>query len=224
VARPESSKGAQDPHPERGQPKQLVVASTAGITAYDPATGNEIWNYKWTFTGMPLRTVASPLYADGMVIANAGDGNGARHTIAVKAAGNGDVSANNLVWEQTRTLPYAPTMLASGGYLYFVNDLGLAGCISARTGQVIWTQRLGSNVTSSPILVDDKIYSADEKGTVYVFRASSKFELLARNEMGERVMATPAVSSNRLLIRGQEHLFCIAKPPDKRAARQESAE
>src|SRR5205823_4310750 len=95
-----------------GQPAELIVASTAGITGYDPNTGSEKWSYTWTFTGMALRTVASPVYGNGLIFANSGDGSGARYTIAVKPGGNGDVTATNLAWEGKKNhLPYVPSML-----------------------------------------------------------------------------------------------------------------
>jgi len=191
--------------------KELLVASTAGVTGYDPATGKENWNYTWHHTKMPLRTVASPTIADGVVIVNAGDGSGPRHTIAVKLGGSGDVTQTHLAWENTKTLPYVPTMLAQGEYAYSVNDIGIATCHLARTGKEIWSHRLGSEMTASPIMVDGKIYAAGEDGKVYVFEAAPQFKLLATNTLGEDVSSTPAVANGKIFIRGQQHLFCIGK-------------
>ena len=70
-------------------------------------------------------------------------------------------------------------------------------------------------VSASPVLIDGKIYAIDYDGKVYVFEAGPKFKLLATNEVGESVSATPAVSDGRLFIRGEEHLFCIGKPKAK---------
>jgi outer membrane protein assembly factor BamB len=207
---------------EPGTPAQLLVVSTAGITTYDPHTGSIHWDYTWTFDGMPLRTVASPLYGNGLVIANSGDGGGARHTIAIKAGGKGDITSSALVWEHKRTLPYVPTMLLYGKHLYFVNDMGLAGCVVAATGEVVWTERLGGNVTASPVLIDGNIFCVNEAGTVFVFPAEPTFKLLAKNPLDEPVIATPAVAGQRMFIRGVTHLFCIGKPTA--AAKSESQE
>jgi hypothetical protein len=46
-----------------------------------------------------------------------------------------------------------------------------------------------------------------------VYPAAPAFKLLAKNSLGEGVRATPAVSNGRLFIRGDQHLFCIGKPP-----------
>jgi outer membrane protein assembly factor BamB len=205
-----------------GQPAELIVASTAGITSYNPKTGSENWKYSWSFTGMALRTVACPVYADGLIFANSGDGNGSRHLIAVKPGGTGDAAAANLAWEwkKNRPFPYVPTMLSWGDHLYFVNDRGDAGCVVAKTGQVVWTEHLCEAVTASPILIDGKIYAISEDGVVYLFEAAPTFKLLAKNPLGEPVSATPAVADNRLFIRTRTHLLCIGKPVEKRAARE----
>lgn len=193
------------------QEPQLIVASTAGITSYKPGSGKENWNWNWSFVGKPLRTVSSPILHQGMVLANSGDGDGARESVAVLAEGKGEVGPSNLVWQKGKPFPYVPNMLARGDHAFFVNDKGRASCIVARTGEEVWFETLGGEFTSSPILVDGKIYAINEDGKVFVFLAEPKFKLLARNTMDEEVMATPAVADNRLYIRGKTHLFCIGR-------------
>jgi outer membrane protein assembly factor BamB len=191
---------------------QLIVSSTAGITSYNPQTGAENWNWVWTFNGMALRTVGSPITAEGLIIATSGDGSGLRHMVAVKAGGKGDVTHENLAWENKRDFPYVPTMLTSGENLYFVTDAGLAGCCTAKSGIRIWSERLSSGFSASPVLIDGKVYACAEDGDVFVFPATPSFALLAKNSLGEPIAATPAVANHRLYIRGKDHLFCIGKP------------
>ncbi len=201
-------------HPAgRGQ-AQLIVASTAGIAGYDPRSGKEAWSYTWSFPGMALRTVASPIAADGLVFATAGDGRGDREMIAVKLGGKGDVTRTHLAWEKNKNTPYVPTPLAHKGHLYVVNDDGLAACYVAKTGAEVWRERLDRNVgkvSASPVLIDGKVYAFDVRGNVFVFAASPTFELLARNAVGESVFSSPAVADGRLYVRGSKHLFCIGK-------------
>jgi outer membrane protein assembly factor BamB len=190
---------------------ELIVASTAGVASYDPANGEANWTFTWTFAGKPLRTVGSPIFVDGLILATSGDGGGDRHAIAVKAYGKGDVSKTNLVWENRKALPYVPTVLVHDGHIYAVNDMGVASCWLAKTGENVWTERLGGNVSASPILVDGKVYAITEEGEVHVFRAATKFEPLGRSQLGESVIASPAVAGERLFIRGRQHLYCIGK-------------
>jgi outer membrane protein assembly factor BamB len=205
---------------EKKDGAELIVASTAGITSYNPASGDVNWNFVWKFTGMALRTVSSPISGNGLVFATSGDGSGARATIAVKVGGKGDVTATNLAWERRDefNLPYVPCLLAYGDYVFSVTDLdrgkrkrGMAACYQAKTGEEVWSEELGASFTASPILIDGKIYAVNDKGEVYVFEAGSKYKLLAKNPIGEPVSASPAVADGRLFIRGKEHLFCIGK-------------
>src|SRR5260370_42537586 len=108
-------------------------------------------------------------------------------------------------------------MLTWGEHLYYVSDHGEVGCVVGKTGDPVWTGDLQATVTASPILVDGKIYAISDDGVVHVFPAATSFRLLAKNPLGERVTATPAVADNRLFIRGETHLFCIGKPVEKSA-------
>src|SRR5262249_12874007 len=154
----------------------------------------------------------SPIYTQGLILATSGDGDGSRHMMAVKVGGQGDVSKTHVAWEQKRTFPYVPGMLAAGDHIYYINDLGIAACYVTKTGQNVWNERLGGDTKASPVLIDGKVYAVNEAGTVYVFAAEPTFKLLAKNSIGESVIASPAVADNRLFIRGQSHLFCIGKP------------
>ncbi len=191
---------------------ELIVASTAGVGSYNPADGSENWDYVMSFATHPLRTVASPIAAGGLVIANAGEGGAGRHLVALRPDGKGDVTRTALAWEDDKSFSYVPTLLASGDYLYCVNDQGFASCHVAKTGEEVWKKRLGSPMTASPVLIDGKVYAAGEDGEVYVFEASpTAFKLLAKNSLGEGVTSTPAVANNRLYIHGKEDLYCIGK-------------
>jgi outer membrane protein assembly factor BamB len=193
--------------------KELIVASTAGITGYNPADGKANWWYNWKFRGMALRTVGSPIVAGNLAIATSGDGRGDRDVIAVKLGGKGEVSADHLAWQNRKPypFPYVPCLLAHGDYLYSVHDKGVASCHVAATGEEVWKERLDTGFTASPILVAGKVYAVANNGTVYVFAAEPKFKKLAENALGESVSSTPAVADNRLYVRGDKHLFCIGK-------------
>ncbi len=199
-----------------GEEAELIVASMAGITGYDPKSGGVNWNWTWSFPETPLRTVGSPVSSQGLVFANSGNGGGGRHIVAVKPGEKGNGTKTSKVWDKKRGFPYVPSMLVWKDHLYYVNDQGLASCHVAQTGEPVWTDvRLGGTMTASPVLIDGKIYAVNEEGQVYVFEAGPQFKLLGKSSIGEPVMATPAVATNRLFIRGDKHLFCIGKPADK---------
>jgi outer membrane protein assembly factor BamB len=193
-----------------GRKPELVVASTKGITGYDPDTGALHWNWEWDFkTKLLLRTVASPICENGLVFATSGDSPaGPRHMVAIQPSG----STATLVWENLKDFPYMSTILAHGKHIYFVNDKGRAGCFEAATGKRAWYGLLEGDFTSSPVVIDGKIYVANDYGDVYVIAANpDSFQLLHKNSLGESVRATPAVADERMFIRGARHLFCIGK-------------
>jgi outer membrane protein assembly factor BamB len=190
---------------------ELFVASTTGLTGYDPQTGHENWNWVWHFDRKPLRTVASPVFSQGLIFANSGDGDGDRHAVAVRPGQNRNGPSASLVWENKKILPYVPSLLAFDDYIFAVNDKGLALCYMAQTGKLIWDKHLANGFSASPVLIDGKIYAVSEDGEVFVFPAAPSYKQLAKNSIGEKVRASPAVANDRLFIRGQEHLFCIGK-------------
>jgi outer membrane protein assembly factor BamB len=215
---------------ERDGRTEVVVASTAGVTSYDPKDGAVVWNWTWVWKpdpdapkpkgkgkggpGGPLRHVGGPIYHNGMIFAISGDGGGDRHMVALKMEGTGDVTDNALVWQRKKETAYVPMPLAHGDYVFWVTDKeNKAVCVEAKTGKEVWNERLGGSaqVTASPVLIDGKIYSVADDGKVYVFAAGPKFDLLAKNDLKEAVSASPAVADGKLYIRGANHLFCIGK-------------
>lgn len=199
---------------EQNGTTRVIVSSTAGLAGYDPSNGKEMWAYTWKFSNKSLRTVGSPIYTQGILVAASGDGSGDRHTIAVRLEDKGDAATTNLLWQsEDGKMPYVPTFLANGDYLYFVDDkVGTAVCLEAKTGKVVWEkEKLVGTTTASPVLIDGKVYAVSEKGDVHVFAADPTFKEIATNSLREGVMASPAVANGRLLIRGSSHLFCIGK-------------
>jgi outer membrane protein assembly factor BamB len=191
---------------------EVVISSTAGLAGYEPDTGKPNWQWSWSFEGMALRTVGCAVAStdQGTIFAISGDGNGARHMVAVRRTSNPE-----LIWEKKRGTPYVPVPLIQGDYIYWINDNGFAICCEAKTGNEVFNEHVTSGVTASPILVNGNIYAINERGTVFVFAAKPKYEQLHKAELDEQVFASPAVTEGRLYIRGQSHLFVIGKGVSK---------
>jgi outer membrane protein assembly factor BamB len=201
-----------------GRHVELIVASTAGITAYDPVSGTVRWNWDWTFEGKPLRNVGSPLAGPGLVLAVSGDGDGSRHLVAV--APPTGTSSPQLLWEKKRGTPYVPCPLIHGEYIYWVNDNGFAGCVKARTGETVYEERITAGVTASPVLLNGYIVAVDERGNVFSYPAEPTFSRPRRLALGEAVYASPAVANGRLYIRGEKHIYVIATKGNRSGAGQ----
>lgn len=139
--------------------------------------------------------------------------------LAVRPGGGGAVTDTHVVWTFTRGLPYCPSPLFCNGRLYLVKNGGLASCFNARTGKVAFQEeRIGAlgDYFASPIAAAGKVLMISQSGTAVVLRAGDQLEVLARNKLGENVMATPAIIGPTLYLRTDEHLWAFAEVGVKR--------
>jgi outer membrane protein assembly factor BamB len=95
--------------------------------------------------------------------------------------------------------------------LYTCADNGVFSAYEAKTGEVVYQERLPSSFSASPVAADGKIYLASQDGDVFVVKAGRKFELLATNPMGQPLMATPALSGGFLILRGENTIYAIGE-------------
>ncbi len=194
---------------------QVVVNGYRHIGGYDPATGAEVWRMR----GGGDIPVPTPVFGHGLIfITNA---HGPMSPIyAIRPSARGDItlageSANDSVaWSYSRGGGYMQTPLVYGDLLYNCRDNGALSVYDARTGERLYQERLGSGggFSASPVAADGKVYFSSEDGDVFVLAAGARFELLARNPMGEVTMATPAISEGMLLFRTQGHVVAVAPP------------
>jgi outer membrane protein assembly factor BamB len=137
---------------------------------------------------------------------------GENTALMIRAGGAGDVSTTHVAWKQARGLPVVPTPLAYGDYVYLVKDGGMVTCLDAETGAPAYQQeRLGAlgNYYASPVAADGRIYAASLQGVVVVLKAGPEFEVLARNDLGESIAATPAIADGHLYVRTAQHLYAF---------------
>ncbi len=182
------------------------------MIAYRPSDGRELWRARGTTDTVSPTTIVGPrsMIDGGLVISTSGR-NGP--VIAIRPGGSGDVTLSRVVWKVRRGGAYVPTGLVYRNRLFTISDGGVAACYNAGNGEVIWRERLRGSFSASLVAGAGMIYATSERGTIHVFRAADEFELLGANEMGERVLATPAISNGDLFIRTGERLYCVASPP-----------
>ena len=107
-----------------------------------------------------------------------------------------------------------PTPIAYQGRLYVLANNGVFDAYDAATGKEIYRERIahgGLGFSGSPVAADGRIYLSGEGGEVFVVRAGDEFAVEAEMDMGEPLMATPAIVGGTLLIRGRDHLFAIGR-------------
>jgi outer membrane protein assembly factor BamB len=187
---------------------QLIMTGCDLVTGLDPLTGNKLWETKGSTTECVTSAVT-----DGTHVFTSG-GYPKNHVSAVKA----DESAK-VVWENGIRV-YVPSLLVKDGYLYGVQDGGVATCWKCDTGKQVWAGRLGGTFSSSPVLVGDRIYATNEAGKTFIFKASpDRLEVEAENQLGDEVFATPTICAGRIYHRvattkdkkRQEWLYCLGE-------------
>jgi outer membrane protein assembly factor BamB len=189
----------------QGLRTELITNGAERMIGYDPATGRELWR----LSGSSKNTTPTPVVSGDLIFITSGYR--MNPIFAVRPGGSGDIGGSRFVaWQSDRDGSYMTTPLAYGGFLYTCQNNGVLSCYRAATGERVYQRRIASGAFSaSPIASDGKIYFASEDGDVYVVRAGAEYELLATNPMGEVLMATPAATARRLLLRGQNHLFSV---------------
>jgi outer membrane protein assembly factor BamB len=182
---------------------ELVVNSTVGIEAYDPTTGRELWH----FNEPNQYPIPMAMHHEGVIYWSRGYRSGPY--AAVRPGGRGDISKSHVLWHVPTGAPYISSLVYYDGLLYMAGDVGVITCVDARTGERVWRERLGGVYTASPVAADGKIYLVGESGETLVLAAGRTPEVLSRNAIDGRVLASPAIAGGRLFIRTDDHLVAI---------------
>lgn len=186
-----------------GKP-QLVSTAAVGTVAYDPATGKELW--KVHHGGM---NAASPaVMGEGKVFISIGYGS---KLLAINPTGSGEVTKSHIEYTYGREVPSRAAPLLVGDLLFLVSDKGVATCLEAKTGKVVWTRRITGNYSSSPVYAEGRFYILDHDGKGYVLSADREGMLLATNRLDAGARATPAIAGKALFVRTYTHLYRIEK-------------
>ncbi len=188
---------------EVGGKKQVVSAGSGVIAGYDLATGSEIWRVRHG----GYSVIPRPVYGHGLVFLSTGYDT--PELLAIRPDGQGDVTDTHIAWKTRRSAPNTPSPLLVGNELYLVSDAGTASCLDAQTGKVHWQERVGGAYSASPVFGVGRIYLLAEDGQTVVLKAGKEFEVLARNPLGERALASPAAADGALYIRTEKQLFRI---------------
>jgi outer membrane protein assembly factor BamB len=192
-----------------GRP-QVILAGTAATVSYDLASGEEVWRC----TGLTSNVIPTPVIGHGMVFLMSGFRGSSLQAVRLEQA-RGDITGGDAIaWGLDRATPYVPSPVLSGRTLYFLRgSTGTITCFDAVTGQQHYEgQRLEElpNVYASPVAAGGRIYVCGREGAVAVLEDGPEFKLLATNQMGEGIDASPAIAGDEIYLRGSRHLFCIA--------------
>jgi outer membrane protein assembly factor BamB len=196
------------------------------LMAYNLADGTE----RWWVAGLPPCGKSTPVIGGGLLFLAAPDiilepaaiknnptraadfyANNAARVLAVRPGTTGDVSETNVVWSERRGVPGVPSPLYYGGRLYSFQNGGIVFCRDAKTGELLYSGRLGAlgDYYSSPVAADNKVYVASSEGVVVVLDAGQELKILARNKLDGEILATPALVDSHIYIRTESHLYAF---------------
>ena len=182
---------------------QVVAPGSDCVLALDPKTGAIIWDVRY----VGYSVVPKPVYDGGLVfISTSFDSS---KMLAIRPTGKGVVTDSHVEWQVDRNIPKTPSMIAHEGLVYSVSDDGIALCVEAKTGEVVYRKRLGGNYSASPLMAAGRIYFTSEEGVTTVVEAGREFKEIASNDLGERTLASLGVVGDSILLRTVDALYRI---------------
>lgn len=196
----------------------ILVWGGQHVTVHSPADGRTLW---WCGNFNPESkaywpAVASPVVVGDVVVVPYGRSDrGEPRLHGIRLGGSGDVTATHRAWLRDDTGTFVPTPAASGKLVVLVRDRGEVEAVDADSGKSLWKDafpKASSNFYASPLVAGGHLYAIREDGRIFVADITQGFRLLGEQDLGERVVASPVAIDNRLLVRGEQHLYCFAAP------------
>ena len=193
--------------------RQIVVNGFSQIGGYDFDTGEELWR----LGNGGDAPVPTPVFAHGLIYIHGSHGR-YQPIFVIRPEARGDITLDKesttnefIIWSIKRGAAYMPTNLVYGNYLYNLRMNGNLTCFDAKTGEVIYKERIpdAMGITASGVASNGKLYYSLEQSDVVVVKAGREFELLSRNPMDDLIMASPAISEDMIFFRTQHYLVAV---------------
>jgi outer membrane protein assembly factor BamB len=195
--------------------RDVLVTNGTKIRGYDPSSGRQLW----TLGPNSEITIGTPVAGNGLVYVTGGYPP-VRPIYAIRPDAEGDISLQkgqesnqSIAWSNMTEGTYIPTPLLYDGYLFTLNINGVLSAYDPQTGKRAFRGRVGTGgaFSASPVGADGRLYIASEDGEVYVISATPDMKQLAKNDMKEVIMATPAISDGLIVLRTMGHLYGVGQ-------------
>lgn len=178
------------------QKPQLVLMGNPKMTAYDPNSGEQLWEVDC----MGGEVCSCPASADGVIY-------GANEYAKLVAINGTD---GQVLWESTEYLPEVSSPVATKNHLYLATSYGVLASYDAKSGALVKEHELNEEFYSSPMIVEGKLYLFSNNGKLFIFSTDEAFTLINSFETGERTLATPAFTDGKIVVRTEESIYCVA--------------
>lgn len=183
--------------------RDLMISTGAQAAyAYEPLTGKEVWRVQfkkgWSVGGRPF-------VGEGWVYLMTGYGD--KTLMAIDPNGQGDVTETHVRWRMDRQVPVRSTPVYHEGLIYMLSDKSYLTCVDAKTGEIVYVERLGREFDASPLVGEGRIYLLDSDGNTTVIHPGREFKVMATNVLESGAMGCVAVSDGALFIRTMTHVY-----------------
>jgi len=183
---------------------QMIFLGNKEVASYNPDDGSKYW-----FVRGPAEDFCStPVYNEKRGLLLISSAWRQRILMAIKTDGSGDVTESHVVWQNTIGGVYVPSPICTDDYLFTTMTNGKVHCTEIATGDTLWVENIGKQY-SSPVLADGLVYMPNDEGVITVIKPGPKFDPIARNEIGERLISSAGISNGKIYLRGDKHIFCI---------------
>jgi outer membrane protein assembly factor BamB len=192
---------------------ELVASGKKHIAGYDPASGKELWSLQ----GVDTPDSSSPACdAERLYFGFRGArANGPLYALLAGQSGSlapkeGESALVGQAWQTASSAPGMPSPVSAGGQVYTLSG-GFLSCFEAASGAQRFKERLDATgpVVASPIAVGERLIVVGESGKGVVLAAKPTFEILGGGQLDDVFWSTPTVAGDALLLRGNEHLYCL---------------
>lgn len=196
---------------------EIVSVGSKCAFGYDPATGKELWKLEFFSLGNTASHTVGVTPVIGPDYIYICTGNGKEELLAVKPGGSGTLGPDAVAWKLTqKNIPKRSSPLLVDGLLYMMDDGAIASCVDAKTGEVLWKERMnGKGCSASPICADGKIYFFTEGGVVTTIAQGREFKKIGEGQFNDEskqiIMATPAVADAAFYVRTRTQLWKVGK-------------
>jgi len=185
---------------------ELISLGAKAAYSYNPLTGQELWRVE---ERGQHSSSTRPVIGHGMIFYPTGFSTG--QLFAVRIGGNGLITDTHVAWKLKRGVSNKPSILLIDDLIYMISDAGIASCLEAKTGEIVWQKRIGGEYSASPVYAGGRIWFFSEDGKISAVKPGRAFELVAENRLDDGFLASPAIAGRAFFLRTRTHLYRIEK-------------